>query len=684
MLRYALTIFLGAFLLFLVQPLIGKYILPWFGGGPGVWTACLLFFQTALLAGYAYAHLVAMRLPAKTQAWVHIGVLLAAFFCLPIVPADAWQPVAQGNPVLQIIILLSYSVGVPFVALAATGPLLQSWFSRTHPGVSPYRMYAVSNVGSLLALVCYPFVMEPAFSRRIQAMIWSGGFIAFMAMCGWCAIQSRSAPVNAATDDDVEPERERSRRFDVLLWLALPACVSVMLLAVTSQLSEEVAPIPFLWVLTLGIYLLTFIISFEWPKAYHRGVLGAAALFSPWLVWLMLLNESIALGWQMAVYLIVLFACGMVCHGELYRLRPRVSRLTGYYLCIAAGGAMGGAFVAIAGPIIFTRNIEFYLAIYAAIALLLACQFLDPASIFHRGARRLGWLGIIGIALAAGMLLRTQISHLDRDVIVGSRNFYGSLSLRMHQGDRIDVQYRKLDHGRITHGAQHYHERALEIRRLPTMYYGANTGVGIALRGFPKIVGRRVGVVGLGVGTLATFANPGDVYRFYEINPDVHRYAEEYFSFLADARARGVTIETVIEDARMALDRESAQQFDVLVLDAFSGDAIPVHLLTTESFVIYKKHLADSGAIAVHVSNRYLDLRPIVHRLGEAAGFSTVFIDTPPDTNAMIAEAMWVVLTRNQAVLNLPEIRRAGVRPPSPYDAPLWTDDHHSLFSALR
>lgn len=720
MIRHLLTIFLSAFLLFLVQPLIGKYILPWFGGGAGVWTTCLLFFQVVLLVGYAYAHGMIRWLSPRFQAIVHIGLLLAALAFLPIIPSPAWKP--QGgaeNPTWRILMLLTLCLGPPYVMLSATGPLLQAWFSRTHAGRSPYRLYALSNIGSLLALMAYPFVVEPMIGRTTQAIGWSCGFAGFVLICGYCAVRSQAmgpgssvlgqadavatpsgqalAEPNAADQKSKHAQPDRSRHsyktvapanaprsaaMDRALWILLPACASMLLLAVTTHLSDEIAPVPFLWVLPLSIYLLSFIISFEWPRMYFRPVYIVAIVVAPWLVLLMLLRQQIGIREQVAVYALVLFACCMVCHGELYRLRPRPEKLTAYYLAIAAGGALGGAFVSIAAPLLFSRYVELYIGLYGSIALLLACMLHDRPPILQRGEYRLGLVMIIAIVLLAGFMIRMRLGVIERDLTVRARNFYGTLAVRVNNSELFDAPYRQLEHGRIKHGAQVW-SRAIDLRRLAVTYYGPHSGVSLAVHAFPA-GHRRIGVVGLGAGTVATYGEAGDAFSFYEINPQVVRFANDYFTYLADARDRKVNINIMMGDARLTLEQQEPQKFDVLMLDAFSGDAIPIHLLTREAFGIYQRHLAEGGVIAVNVTNRYLDLHPMVHKMGDAMGFSTVIVDSPPDEDNLITEAHWVLLTRNQALLQQPEIKADGVRPGQPARVRLWTDDHASLLDALR
>jgi hypothetical protein len=738
MLRYATTIFLSAFLLFLVQPLIARYILPWFGGGAGVWTACLLFFQVLLLAGYLYAHVIVSRLSPRGQMMVHIALLIGACATLPIVPSAAWKPVDQAQPVLRIVILLAVTIGLPYLALSATGPLLQAWFARTHTAFagSTYRLYALSNLGSLLALLGYPFVVEPLLSRITQAWVWSAGFVAFALMCAWCAIKSVAGTLAAGASPSIvqPPDARRNRASpgrdaratgaaatatseravtvgDRILWVVLPMCGSILLLAATSQLSEEIAPVPFLWVVPLATYLITFIIAFEWPRAYDRRVFGPLLLLAPWLYLALLIDEFAGIRTQMLLYVTMLFACCMTCHGEAYRLRPppQGRQLTAFYLAIALGGALGGAFVSIVAPLIFPFNLEIHLALFGSLALWLVCLMRDARSPFFRGANRPAWLGLIMLVMLAGFLLSRAVSHQRSQIVMQTRNFYGTLNVQAYPRIGRQAPYIKLNHGRIAHGAQIYEQ---EARRFPAMYYIPSSGIGIAMRLLPATP-RRVGIVGLGTGAMAAWAQAGDVYRFYEINPEVERLAREAFTYLADAghAVRGMgngattksaaagassegesaaapvapgAVEVVMGDARLSLEREASQGYDVLVLDAFSGDAVPTHLLTREAFHTYLRHMHEDGVIAVNISNRYLDLGGVVQRLAREFDMQAVLVETEMGPMQPSSASMWVLVTRNAKLLAEPELRQRGVWLKSDPRAPLWTDDYCSLWAALR
>jgi hypothetical protein len=604
MFRYAATIFLSAFLLFLVQPLIARYILPWFGGGSGVWTACLLFFQTALLGGYLYSHLTISFLSPRLQAIVHIALLGAACAMLPIIPDELWKPAAGDDPVWRIVLLLAATIGLPYLALSATGPLLQAWFARSHPELSgsTYRLYALSNFGSLLALVGYPFVVDPMLSRDSQAWGWSAGFGLFAIMCAWCAIGAARLAPSASTatpgltkeGPDQAPSSARRQSgassfvvsprvasdrpriitlADRLLWVVLPMCASVLLLSATSQLSEEIAPMPFVWVLPLAVYLITFIVAFEWPRLYDRRVFGALALASPWLYLAVLIDDRLGIRMQLALYLTVLFVCCMVCHGEAYRLRPPADQprqLTAFYLALAFGGALGGALVSIVAPMVFTFNLEIYLAMFGSVGLFMFILLRDPASPFSNKSNRAAWLGMLLVVVLGGFLVSQAVYAQQEFTIRQTRSFYGSL--RVKQFPRVTTQapYMRLEHGRINHGAQIIDDN---MRRFPTTYYIPSSGAGMAMRLFPRQSNRRVAVLGLGAGALAGWANTGDVFRFYEIDPGVEALARDPFTFLADAQAVGAHVDVVMGDGRLSLEREEPQQYDLMFLDALAPQA---------------------------------------------------------------------------------------------------------------
>jgi hypothetical protein len=466
--------------------------------------------------------------------------------------------------------------------------------------------------------------------------------------------------------------------FQRVMWVLLPACGSVLLLSFTARLSEEVAPIPFLWVLPLAVYLVSFIVSFEWPWAYRRKVFAPLLVLSYWIALAVTLRQSeVWIGWQVAGFMTVLLACCMVCHGEVYRLRPAPSRLTSFYLSIALGGALGGIFVTLIAPRIFTYHFESHIAMFGTFVLLMACMARDPGSALFHGARPQVWLPLFAGVLGAAVFTAVQHMAVYKDAIYRSRNFFGVLSIdeRKRAPDPATLE---LFHGRIVHGVQVMHPDYL---RMPTAYFGPDSGAGRVMQNFPQREPRRVGIIGLGVGTLATYGRPGDTFRFYDINPTVIELARHPFAFLASSPA---TIEVIEGDARLSLEREPPQRYDMLVLDAFSGDAVPVHLLTREAFELYHRHLDDDGAILIHVSNTHIPLHLAVARTADELGWPFRLFRNDADLAPYSYPSVWILLTRNDALLNDPQIDSVSRRPlPAVRKVDLWTDDHANVLQLL-
>lgn len=724
--EFASAIFAGAFLLFQVQPLLGKYILPWFGGTPAVWTVCLLFFQSLLFFGYAYAHASVRFLGWKAQLAVHLTLLVVASLLLPITPDTSWNANPSLSPAFQILGLLLTCVGLPYFLLAATSPLLQAWFSRAHPGAVPYGFYALSNLGSLVALLSYPVLVEPALDVERQAQVWSWLFRIFAVLCGWCAWrvfrQVPSGELAAATGthelaaaaaelrcavSEGEPEAERSpdqRRRSaspgwsscdsevwsahkptwstVSMWFLLALVPSTLLLAVTDQICTDVAVVPFLWVLPLTLYLISFILCFHSPRWRPRV---------PWaLGWLAMLSvgihvmhaslgvqSSLPILGQLAAYSGLMFVGAMVCHGELARMLPAPAHLTAFYLTLAAGGGAGGLFVGLLAPLIFPQRVELSLATLGCSVLLLVVFFRDRSSRLHHGRIWWGWAGLLtGLALqTVALVLLFKMSLTGVQVL--RRNFYGVLQVKMRDlpGPNQE-QVCILMNGVTMHGSQ-FVNTAKFLQ--PTTYYGPESGVGLVLRHHGPASERRIGVVGLGVGTVAAYGRPTDTFRFYEINPDVIDLAQEWFQYLANSPAR---VEIVAGDARVRLEHEPPQRFDILVLDAFSSDAIPVHLLTLEAFQVYQKHLKRDGILAVHVSNVHLDLRPVVAASATRCGLKMVSVYSERQPPLGIGNALWCLLSLEQTSLDLESVRQAEF-PPVEREV-LWTDRRNSLFEVLR
>ncbi|MEW6671319.1 MAG: fused MFS/spermidine synthase [Thermodesulfobacteriota bacterium] len=688
MAAYALTIFLSAFLLFQVQPLMGRYILPWFGGTPAVWTTCMLFFQLLLLAGYLYAHLINRYLAQRKQVFFHIGLIATAMLLLPIAPGTGYKPAGGDDPVVRILFILTTSIGLPYFLLAATGPLLQAWYRLLFPGTSPYRLYALSNAGSLLALLSYPFVVEPALRLRIQSLLWSAGLGVFGVFCAVCAlktwkIQSRPTPDISPAEAAAVGGIPRPSPLAASLWLALAACGSVMLLAVTNQICADIAVVPFLWILPLSLYLLTFILCFENDRFYYRPVFWtlltmAAGAF----LWMLDKGVDLSIRTQVLGYSAGLFVCCMVCHGELVRLKPQPRYLTLFYLMISAGGALGGLFVTLVSPRIFTSYAELHVGLWSCCALALAA-FLYELRIGRR--RLLKWqaaayavlsLAVLGVF---GEALRLSARQTHADTVSLSRNFYGILRVSVNYPRSPESMNYSLEHGRISHGCQFVSE---DRRRQATTYYSDRSGVGLALLNMPRKSGLRVGIVGLGTGTIAAYGNKSDRFTFYEINPAVIDIATRRFTYLSDSQA---VCDIVLGDARVSLERQPPQDFDILVLDAFNSDAIPVHLLTLESFETYLRHLKKGGVIAVHITNRYLDLAPVMETLADHFKFAAALIDSESEPDEEIDAATWMLLSRSSAFLSQEDILDATTPGnPGARRRILWTDDFSNLFQILK
>lgn len=854
MMLFGATVFVGAFLVFQVQPLIGKFILPWFGSSTGVWATCMVFFQVMLLGGYAYAHLLASCLTSRQQGWCHLCLLGLALVTLPITPSEAWIPGVETNPTLGILMVLGASIGVPFLLLSSTGPLLQSWYARLEPGRSPYRLYALSNVGSVAALISYPFLIEPLFPLRGQTMGWSWTYGSFALLCGACAWKLlRHAPPTARAETP-EPTGHTATVFDVTLWILLSACGSATLLATTNQLMLDVAAAPFIWIPPLVVYLLSFIFCFEGERLYPRP-LFCALLPGAVLLAILLLSSGVGMGFleQIFGYTAILFVCCMCCHGELTRLKPAPRQLTFFFLMVSLGGALGGMFVAIAAPVSFAGIYEYPLLLattllltllavlhqalcrrsgeaeglaqlanglggeepdtgeilgqeaaepaststsvepgippslrgagqgevmfagllegrgrsawlcwaacaltslwgakrflvdqawfetsgptlldpsetsiwnwgplwqtygrHTAFALCLALLYLTDLIRQRRGSsirdwwgcpRRLGTMSLgisitLGLVSMFGALAWPILGSREGWPLVVDRNFYGVLKVAREQADTINEKYTMV-HGRIEHGSQFS-----EFSGWPTTYYGPDSGIGLAIQSHPSRnkKGRqfRVGVVGLGAGTLAAYANasinthkeeyarklsrePADLFRYYEINPMVQDWAEEHFTFIEDARGRHAEVDVLLGDARIVMEQQlqagEAQRFDVLAVDAFSGDAIPIHLLTVESLKTYWQHLQPNGILAIHTSNRFVDLKPVIQSLALRFRKAAVLVESPQDAERGTDRASWILLTSNAAfVADQTGQSTSKGMPPA---GPLWTDDFSSLYDVL-
>jgi len=702
---FAWTIGAGAFLLFQVQPLLAHLILPSFGGGAAVWTACLLFFQTFLLAGYAYAHASSRWLGPRGQVALHLALVGLSILFPPVAPGTTWQPTATGDPTWQIFLLLTATIGLPYLALAATAPLVQGWFSRVHPAQHAYRLYALSNAGALAALVSYPFLFEPLLPRHTIAAVWSGGFAFYATLVAACAAtiwrwqsssSTSSSAIAPASSAAGNPTGQRSNGVEdgptpalgtTALWLALSACSSALLMSLTNKLCQDLAAVPFLWVLPLALYLLTFILCFERPEWYRRDIFTLVLAAVVALLCWQSAHGDRPLHELIGLYCSGLFVACMVCHGELYRLRPPADRQTTFYLMIAAGGVIGGLFVAVAAPLLFTTYAELAYSLSLLGGLLALIHHRDRTTLSVAGRRWPVWLaiGASTAALAAGFFLPAWWE--GDGILARSRTFYGTLRVEDVCPDDPVLHGHRLMHGVTNHGAQFIDPVKA---RIPLTYYGESSGVGMAISYLPAEDGRRIGVVGLGAGTLAAYGRPGDTMRFYEIDSAVEPLTRRWFTYLQDSAAQ---IEVAIGDGRLLLDHEDDQHFDLLVLDAFSSDAIPIHLLTLEAFATYLRHLQPRGVIAVHISNRHVDLCRVMtgtveHFLDQGMQLYMGYVPHPVGDEPLppgMSESVWILITRDRGFLEQPAISSRCLRPPERSLQPVtWTDDHASLWSVLR
>lgn len=681
---FCLVSLLGAFLLFQVQPMISKFILPWFGGSPGVWTTCMLFFQMVLFGGYSYAHFLTRR-KAATQAWFHVAVLVAAVLLLPIVPNEGLRPTDSNSPSWHILVLLLATVGLPYFVLSATSPLVQVWYGRVYPNRSPYRLYSLSNIGSLAALITYPILIETRWNVLHQTWGWSVGFALFALAMAACAVGEWKRG-NSEAENRLHQEEAADAKLPGptvwrrVAWVALPAFASVMLLATTNHVCQDVAVIPFLWVIPLALYLLTFIVCFDHPRWYIR-----AAWAIPAMVVLVLVSAGL---WNGIVPIVLLcfaamFLVCMVCHGELARLKPGTSHLTEYYLLMSAGGALGGLTVSLIAPNIFTTFLEWSLALLVGFALV--------TWVAYRGwSRHLGGNGrltagfVFGLCGLSGLFWMQRWEFSFGSALERTRNFYGTLRVSERTTDAEDTngkeeKFRSLYCSGTEHGRQFL---SPELKREPLTYYGHKTAVGQLLLGLKDKPNVKVGAVGMGTATLATYGESGHSYVFYEINPDVVRMAEHWFTYIKDFKDRGGNYSYVLGDARLSLANETvSQQFDVLALDAFSGDSVPAHLLTKEAFEIYTRHLKAKGVIAVHITNKHLNLAPVLDRLATEFGYLTTRIWVKSDLRGHY-EPDYILMTKDA------EFIKAHPPQPPPYahhieDVKLWTDHDHNLFKLL-
>ncbi len=657
-----------------------------------VWTICLLFFQLSLLAGYSYTHGIRTFFNPRQQVTVHLILVICALLMLPITPAPAAGPYPLDSPLVSIMILLATTVGIPYLLISASGPLLQHWFKTVHPQTSPYRLYALSNVGSLIGLLSYPFLIEPLLALQMQTWLWSAGFFLYALMCASCTWSiylnkedsqfNRTNPCTSSMPVDLS---------DRVLWILLPFNASMLLLASTNQISQDIASVPLIWLLPLSLYLLSFIICFDKARWYDRRLWIPLLIISSVMAIYARERESLStILFQISVYSSLLFCACMVCHGELVRIKPHPDRLTGFYLFISLGGALGSIFVALIAPLIFTGYWELQISWIVVFILLGACLFKGNTSggYWAQNIKRTVWALLSG---AITIVLLIQIDNWNSDAIYVERNFYGVLRVKEYKEESESVTLQRLLlSGGILHGSQNISNTKTQL--VPTSYYGTESGIGIAINEHPKHANEgaeekfHIGVVGLGVGTIAALADNNDEIRFYEINPKVIEVSQSFFTFLTDTKARW---KSVLGDARISMQEEiqggQVQAFDVLAVDAFSGDSVPVHLLTLESFELYWKHLKDDGVLAVHISNRHLDLTEVVRLAGEKLDKQVIKISSEENEETLTKPATWILLSNNEEFLQSARVKeRSSQDIQTGRNISMWTDDYSNLFELIK
>jgi len=665
---YALTIFLSAFLLFAAEPMAAKQLLPTLGGSSAVWTTCLVFFSVVLLLGYLYAHWISSRFSPMHQAAIHVLLLTVALLVLGI-PVRPNPAAVSYHPALTVFRVLATVIGLPYLALSATTPLLTVWYTRSFGGRSPYRLFALSNFSSLLALASYPLLIEPRLTMGRQTAWWSLGFLLFAVICGAIAWQRRR---QVASPGPAEPAEDQAGQGGAApFWFLLTMGGGMMLTAVTNHLSANIAAIPLLWLPPLALYLLSFILAFQgaWLPVRQSMLRFTLVAVASMAYAMRDIRAPLPIMVSVPLFLIGLFVTCFFLHGELYARRPGSAGLTGFYLVAAAGSAAGTLLVGVFAPLLFRANYDLActLVIMAVIAL---------ASTWHDGwPLRILW---VAGATAAIVVLSAQVRQNGDDAVALMRNFYGTLRVReTHLPPQSDTD-RQLLNGTIEHGAEWF---APQFRGQPLTYYSPDSGLGLAMRLCCGAGPKRVGVIGLGTGTIAAYGNAGDVIRFYEINPLVERLARHWFTFLHDSSAQ---TDVVLGDARLSLAAEAPQHFDVIAIDAFSGDAIPVHLLTREALALYLRHLQPEGVIAFHVSNQYIDLEPVVAAIAGNAGLRAVSVHSHGDEQNGFYFADWILVTSNQDFLGQPEVLNNATQTPLRAGVRMWTDNYSSVFPLLK
>ena len=671
---YGVTIFVSAFLLFQVQPMIAKMILPWFGGAASVWITCMLFFQLVLLFGYIYAHWLINFLRPGGQILVHVLFIGLSLLSLPVTPNQILKIMSTVDPILHVLVILFASVGLPYFMLSTTSPLLQSWYAGAYQTAMPYRLFALSNFSSLLGLVAYPFFIEPYLTLSQQSIIWSWAYALFALTCIITAVlgmKQRHIRVSHVDRKTSEPDREAAppTARENLVWFLLSTCSSVMLLSTTNYLTRNIASIPFLWILPLALYLLSFTLCFDRSGWYRRT----------WYVWIITIavgamayvigvcNYNDDIMQTISLFCAGLFLCCMFCHGELASRKPATGYLTGFYLMISVGGVAGGVLVSIVVPKVLSGPFELSIALNVCALLLFALNF-----------RKNILTDIICSVLIIGTLLSSVyyiISFTDNARLL-VRDFYGNLMVVVSDAGE-ESEFRTLVHGTINHGIQFTNP---EWRNGHYSYFSEASGIGIAINSL-QTGPRNIGVLGLGVGAIASYAREGDTFRFYEIDALVEKVARQEFTYLSECRGK---VDVLIGDGRLLLEQDSDQKFDLLAVDAFSADSVPVHLLTIEAMELYFSRLKPDGILALQITNRHIDLEPVLELARNELGKQALLISHAGDMENYIYSTEWVLMTSGRDLLAIPEIRDAATELGTKPGIRLWTDDYSNLIQILK
>lgn len=671
---FQIPIVLSAFLLFLVQPIIAKQILPWFGGSASVWNTCIFFFQLLLLGGYLYAHGLVRFASPKTQAIVHVAMLALCLASLPVVTSDYWKS-GETDPAVRILLMLATTVGAPYFILSSTSPLLQAWFARTM--AAPYKLFALSNAASLGGLLVYPFLMEPTLTTTQQAWLWSVGFIAFALACAYVTIASALAARRSGAlmrdVHDAEPAAPSARTRG--LWVILSALGSLALISVTAFVAQNIASMPLIWVAPLALYLITFILAFS-GRDYGRSSITLVALALCLAMAIAYKNIDFISEFQFSLplYMAGLFFVCLFCHGQLAATKPHPARLTEFYILVSLGGALGSLAGSMLAPVVLNGAFEMPMTL-AAVAMVIAWRMRSHAAGLRYAA--------LALAIVVTGVVAWQIAAEYASARILARNFYSTLRI-FDTGEGAELR-RVMEHGGVEHGSQYL---APDRRGEPLAYYSPTSGVALAIRRQRELAQGQplsVGFVGLGAGALAAYGQSGDAFRFYEINPQVVDLAKSQFTYLADSRA---TVSIALGDARLVLEREQPQAFSMLVIDAFSGDAIPLHLLTREAIAIYRRHLRPGGVLLFHISNRFVDLQPALARLAkEEKLHARMFADEPEgweEADSPLSASDWVAMVNDEAWFRDEAIEELAEPLQEPMRGRAWTDDFNNILSAIR